>query len=51
MPRSKYDLFLAADLNAAASAPVTAGRGGLLGSLKGLFGGGHFPSVHERLPE
>jgi serine/threonine protein kinase len=30
----------AADLTAASNAPVGAGRGGLFGSLKGLFGGG-----------
>jgi hypothetical protein len=31
----------AQELTAAASAPATSGRGGLFGSLKGLFGGGH----------
>lgn len=31
----------AQELSAAASQPLSAGRSGLLGSLKGLFGGGH----------
>ena len=34
-------LAFAQELTEAASAPLTAGGGGLLGSLKGLFGGGH----------
>jgi len=34
-------LVFAQELTEAASAPATAGKGGLLGSLKGLFGGGH----------
>jgi serine/threonine protein kinase len=34
-------MAFAQELSAATSAPATAGRGGLLGSLKGLFGGGH----------
>ena len=34
-------LAFAQELTEAASAPATAGGGGLLGSLKGLFGGGH----------
>jgi serine/threonine protein kinase len=38
--RQSSVVAFAQDLSAAASAPASAGKGGLLGSLKGLFGGG-----------